>query len=400
MKRIRVAHVITRLCRGGAQENTFHTVRLLRGYDDFEVDLISGPTEGPEGSIEPKIADSGISIHRSPHLIRPAHPRHDLAALNHLTRLFRENGYDIVHTHTSKAGFLGRWAAHRARVPIIVHTPHGHVFDGYFRRPITRLYIHLERHAARWTDRIIALTSDEIDTNLAHGIGHRGQYTVIPSGIDLAPFDQAASRRIETRARLGLTADDFVIGAIGRLEPIKGFEYLIRAMPRILEHRPDAVVLIVGQGSCQDALRAEAKALGDRVQFLGYREDIPEIAAALDVLVVPSRNEGMGRVVVEAGAAGVPAIAAAVGGLPHVIDHETTGLLVPAHDPGALAAAVLDMARDPERRRMMGEAARAKMNPDYSVESMVHQIATLYRELLATKGTNGLPPEGKAREER
>lgn len=393
MRTIRVAHVITRLCRGGAQENTFHTVRLLRDggrfatHDSsFTVDLISGPTSGPEGSIESKVVEAGVPILRSPHLLRPARPLHDLAALNHLTRLFRENRYDIVHTHTSKAGFLGRWAAYRAEIPIVVHTPHGHVFDGYFLRPITRAYIHLEQIAARWTDRIVALTDDEIETYLRHGIGRRDRYVVIPSGVDLAPFAEARAQREAARAQLGISPDAFLIGAVGRLEPVKGFETLIHAMPRIVDRHPDTVALIVGQGSLESSMRSQAKPLGSRIQFLGYRHDIAKVMAAFDVLAVPSVNEGMGRVVVEAGASGVPVVATSVGGLPHIVDDGRTGILVSAQDPESLAAAILRLAHDPDERRAMGRAALAKMVPAYSVETMVERIASLYLELVQAKG--------------
>lgn len=392
MRTIRVAHVITRLCRGGAQENTFHTVRLLRTQDSalstqhsFIVDLISGPSEGPEGSMEPRIAGAGIPILHVPHLVRPARSWHDIRALNHLTNLFRQNRYDIVHTHTSKAGFLGRWAAHRAGVPIIVHTPHGHVFDGYFWQPVTQLYIRLERWAARFTDRIVALTEDEIDTYLGHGIGCRKQYVVIPSGVDLAPFAQARANRDSARANLGIPPDALVVGAVGRLEPVKGIEYLIHAAPRILEQFPRSAVLIVGEGSLKEPLCEQAQPCGERIRFLGYREDVPQIMAALDILVVPSLNEGMGRVVVEAGAAGVPVVASAVGGLRHVVDADQTGILVPPRDDVALAQAIRGLACDPERRKAMGEAARRKMIPEYGVETMVERIVAVYNQLLEEK---------------
>ena len=397
MKPIQVAHIITRLCRGGAQENTFHTVRLLgatragegtsplqsiKGVSSsYEVDLISGPTMGPEGSLEPKIIAAGIPIVRASHLVRPARPWDDVIALRELTDIIRRGRYDIVHTHTSKAGFLGRWAARRAGVPHIVHTPHGHVFDGYFWQPVTQLYIRLEQWAARFTDRMIALTDDEIETYLRHGIGTRRQYTVISSGIELEPFLEAHAYRDTIREELGVR-DAIVIGAVGRLEPVKGFDDLLSAAEQVRREIPNACFVIVGQGSREAELRRQSAPLGDAVRFLGYREDIAHIMAGCDIIAVPSRNEGMGRVVVEAGAAGLPVVATAVGGLPHVVDHERTGILTPPGDARSLADALVRLARDPALRAAMGEAARRKMIPAFGVGAMVSAIETVYDELM------------------
>ncbi|HNR37384.1 MAG TPA: glycosyltransferase, partial [Candidatus Hydrogenedentes bacterium] len=237
MKRFRIAHVITRLCRGGAQENTFHSVRLAN-RERYEADLVSGPTFGDEGSIEDAVRAAGIEIVRVPHLVRRVAPFSDLLALRELQQLFRTRRYDIVHTHTSKAGFLGRLAARQAGVPIVVHTPHGNIFDGYFNRWTTRLFIGMERHAARHTDRLIELTPGGIEAHLKRGIGRREQFEVIFSGIDLAPFDAARARRDETRRALGCPADAFLVGGVGRLEPIKGFAYFVEAARIAAERLP------------------------------------------------------------------------------------------------------------------------------------------------------------------
>lgn len=384
MSRIRVAHIITRLCKGGAQENTFHTVRLAnRGR--FEVDLVSGPTRGKEGSIEPDVAEAGIAIVRAPHLIRRPAPVRDALALRHLTRLCRARRYDIVHTHTSKAGFLGRLAAERAGAPIVVHTPHGNVFQGYFPRPMTRLFVWMERHAARRTDRIIELTPGGVEEHLAEDIGQRSQYAVIFSGINLAPYEQARRDRDAVRAQLGVTDAGVLVGAVGRLEPVKGFTYFVAAAERIARAVPEARFILAGQGALDEPLRRQAAPLGGRFQFLGLRDDVPRLMAAMDVFVMTSLNEGMGRVLLEAGAAGTPAVAPAVGGIPDVIDDGETGLLTPPRDAQAVAEAVIGLARDPARRRWMGEMARAKVVPAYGLERMVAQIEALYETLIQEK---------------
>jgi len=385
MRTIRVAHVITRLCKGGAQENTFQTVRLAN-RDRFKVDLISGPTRGREGSIEDAVREAGIEVVRVPALVRAPAPVRDLSALYGLTRLFKERRYDIVHTHTSKAGFLGRLAAYRAGVSIIVHTPHGNIFHGYFPKCVTRVFVWMERHAARRTDRIIELTPAGIDEHLAEWIGRPEQFVAVFSGIDLAPFDRAVERRDATRRRLGFGPETFVVGAAGRLAPIKGFTHFVAAAHRLAEAAPEARFILAGQGSGMHELRRQAAGLGERFQFLGLRDDMADLMAAMDVFVLPSLNEGMGRVLLEAGAAGTPAVATAVGGVPDIIEHARTGMLVPPRDPQAIAEAVSALRRDPERRRALGRAARERIDPAYGLEPMVARIEALYEELIEAKG--------------
>ena len=385
MRKIRVAHVITRLCRGGAQENTFQTVRLA-DRSRFDADLISGRTSGSEGSIEDRVREAGIEWIDEPALVRDVSPVRDLVALRRLTGLFRERCYDIVHTHTSKAGFLGRVAAARAGVPIVVHTPHGNIFDGYFSRPVTAVFTVLERYAARKTDRLIALTTRGVEEHLVQRIGRPGQWLPIFSGIDCSPYEGARENRERTRRDLGIGPDDLLVGTVGRLEPVKGFAYFVEAAHAIAYAAHNARFIIVGDGSLERRLRQQALNLGGSIRFLGHRDDVPDLMAAMDVFVLPSLNEGMGRVLLEAGAAGVPAVATAVGGVPDIVADGKTGLLVPPRDAAAIAKAVIDLAGDAERRARMGEAGRAFVVPDYSLETMVRQIESLYKKLAAEKG--------------
>lgn len=384
MRKIRVAHVITRLCKGGAQDNTFHSVRLA-DQDRYEVDLISGPTHGNEGNIEDVVQDAGIDIVRAPSLVREVAPVKDALALRHLTRLFREGAYDIVHTHTSKAGFIGRLAARRANVPIVVHTPHGNIFDGYFSRLKTGIFVRAERKAAKWCDRIIELTAGGIDEHLAQGIGTRDQYTVIFSGIDFSPYDQAVIRKRDTRRVLGVDEQDFLIGGVGRLEPIKGFAYFIEAAERIGRVVPNARFIHAGKGSLETALRNRAKPQGDRFRFLGMRDDIPDLMAAMDILVLPSINEGMGRVILEAAAGGTPTVAAKVGGVPDVIKTGETGILVSPKSAEEIADIVVGLCQDRGRIEAMGKAAREFAVPDFGLDRMVMRIESLYEELIKEK---------------
>lgn len=380
-RRIRVAHVITRLCVGGAQENTLQTVRLL-DRSRFDVDLISGPTEGPEGSMEPLAAAWGIPILRIPGLVRDPAPVKDFGAYRDLLRLFRKRRYDIVHTHTSKAGFLGRRAARTTGAAHIVHTPHGHIFGGYFSPLKTAAFTAMDRSAAAYTDALVALNEREAADHLARRIGRPGQWRTIHSGIDFAPYLAAVEKRRETREKLGVSPEECLIGAVGRLEPVKGFPYLIEAARAVLSHHSQVRFVLAGDGSMRAALETAARDLGPRFAFLGLRDDIPELMAAFDVLALPSLNEGQGRVLMEAAAAHTPAVAANVGGVGEFVSDGETGLLVPPKNAAALAAALERLAADSDLRMALGEAARERAVPAYSVETMTARIAALYEELL------------------
>jgi len=384
MTRYRVAHVITRLCHGGAQENTFHTVRLA-DTDRFESHLIAGRVPVQETTLEPAIAAAGVAVNHEPALVRRPDPLNDYRALNALTRRFSEKRYDIVHTHTSKAGYLGRRAAKRAGVPIVVHTPHGNIFHGYFNPIVSAFYAALERQAAGWTDRIIALTERGVEEHLERRIGRREQYGVVFSGIDVTPYEEAMAQRAATRAELGIAEDELLIGGLGRLEPVKGFAYFVRAAREWIGAGRPGQFILAGHGSEAGLLREKAAPLGDRFRFLGHRNDAARLFAAMDIAVVPSINEGMGRVVLEAGAAGVPVIASAVGGIPNVIEDGRTGILVSSRDVAAIGSALQTLAADVALRARMGAAARATIVPAYSLESMVSKIEAIYAELVEEK---------------
>jgi glycosyltransferase involved in cell wall biosynthesis len=372
------------LCKGGAQENTFHTVRLAN-RERFDVDLISGPTIGREGSIEDAVRAAGVEIIRAPDLVRNAAPLLDLRTLVFLTCLLRERRYDIVHTHTSKAGFIGRIAARRAGVPIVVHTPHGNIFEGYFSSPVTRLFIAMERCAARRADKIIELTDGGIEEHLAQGIGRREQYVTIFSGIDLAPYESAIMRRLQTRASLGVSPDAFLVGGVGRLEPIKGFAYFVEAARIVARSLPEVRFVVAGDGALASALKEQSADFSDKIQWLGLREDIPYLMAAFDAFVLTSLNEGMGRVLLEAGAAGTPSAASSVGGVPDIIRDGKTGILVPPRDPQAMANAILALARDAALRTSMGRAAREFVVPAFGLDRMTERVETLYEQLIREK---------------
>jgi glycosyltransferase involved in cell wall biosynthesis len=356
---IPVVHVITRLTMGGSSENTVSTIEALErvGYAST---LVLGPQSEP-----PTVEDArarGCRVVAIDGMVREVSPARDVAAVLSLWRLFRRVRPAIVHTHTSKAGFVGRLAAWLARVPAVIHQPHGHIFYGYWSRPRTALFVALERIAAHWTDTIVTLTPREVEEHLERRIGRPAQYAVVPSGVPTEALRRAAPPRAAARARLGLPPHAYVVAGVGRFVAIKGFDLLVAALADVVARVPDARVLLIGEGGEGAALQAQARALGvgDRLHITSTTTDVIGLLAAADVLAAPSRNEGMGRVLVEAMALGLPVVGTRVGGIPDVIVDGECGLLVPPEDPAALADALAELGLDAARRAKLGDGARPR----------------------------------------
>jgi glycosyltransferase involved in cell wall biosynthesis len=376
----RILHIITRMDVGGSSDDTLILVtRMPR--PEFDNALISGPTVDPVPGLAETLSRAGAPWIQVPCLQRPVSVPRDLLAVRDLRRRIRALRPDIVHTHSSKAGFVGRVAARLAGVPRIFYTPHGHVFHSYYGPPITRVFIVLERFAARFTERIVVLTDAEAEQHLAVGVGKRDQFVRIPSGVDLAEVQALAANGAQVRRELGLSVATPVIGAVARLVPVKGLRYLVAAMPEILRRCPDAHLVLAGDGDQRAALEALARdlAVSDRVHLLGFRRDAAAVTAALDVFVLPSLNEGLGRVLVTAMALGVPVVATRVGGVPEVVEDGRQGLLVPPADPQALAQAVTTLLRDREYAASLGMGGRMRA-PLFSSDVMVKLHAELYRK--------------------
>jgi len=381
----RVLHPITRLTLGGSSENTIASCVALNGAG-YDCLLATSFRESDAASL----ADArrrGCRVVDVPAMGREVAPLADLTALAQLVRLIRRERPAVVHTHTSKAGFVGRLAAVIARAPAVIHQPHGHIFYGYYGPRRTAVFTALERRAARWTDRIITLTDRGAAEHLAHGIGRAEQYVTVPSGVPTAELRAAAPARGEARARLGLDIDAFVIVGLGRLVPIKGFDLLVRALAIVVSQVPSARVLLVGEGPERAQLETIAASLGvaRRLRLTGETTDVAPYLAAADVGVVPSRNEGMGRVIVEAMALGRPVVATAVGGIPDVVTDGECGRLVEPEDVDALAAALIDLGRDPALRRKLGEAAVQRAEA-FSVEVARQKLLAVYAALMREKG--------------
>lgn len=366
---------------GGAQENTLLSVRGLqaRGHD---VTLATGPTEGPEGRLLEHMAPGGAASRTVavPHLCRELNPWADWRAYRELRRLFRGPAFDVVHTHSSKAGVLGRIAARRAGVPLVVHTVHGQPFHPYERRWRNGVYIQSERWAARYCDHIFAVCQAMIDQCVAARVAPAGKYSVVYSGMELAAF--TAARDPALRQRLGIPESAPVIGKIARLFHLKGHEFLLRAVGPVVQEFPEVRFLLVGDGILRGALEEQVRAAGMARNFvftgLVPPATIPQYVAQMDVLVHLSLREGLPRTVVQALAAGVPAVGFALDGTPEVILDGETGLLCPAPDADAVTAALLRLLRDPALRARLGGQGRRLVQERFSVERMVTALEAAY----------------------
>ena len=388
---LRTLHVITRLTLGGSAENTLATMLALEAAG-YAGSLAVGVAASDAASVN-DARRRGATLHDVQGLGREVGPR-DAAALVRLWRLMRAQQPAIVHTHTSKAGFIGRLAARLAGVPVVIHQPHGHIFYGYYGPRRTAFYVALERLAARWTDRIVTLTERGIDEHLVRGIGARAQYRAVPSGVPTAELRAAAPTRGVARARLRLPDDAFVVVGLGRFVPVKGFDVLITALPTLAAAVPSTCVLLVGDGPERVALEAQAGRLGvrDRLRFTGVTPDIAVCLAAADVLAAPSRNEGMGRALVEGMALGLPVVGSEVGGIPAVIADGETGWLVPPGDAAALAEALVELGRDAALCAKLGAAAAARAEA-FSSRVAHAAMRAIYDELMFEKRLLRWQPE-------
>ncbi len=382
---MRVHHVITRLIVGGAQENTIATVLGLRGRPGVAVRLISGPTTGPEGSLEPMVAAVPGLLSIVPELVRPVHPLLDARAFIRLVRVFRDEKPDIVHTHSGKAGTLGRLAARSARVPLILHTIHGPSF-GPFQGPLANgVFRSAERIAGRCTHHFVTVADAMTRQYLAAGIGRPDQYTRVFSGFDLTPYLNV-TWNAGLRARLGLRPDDFVVGMIARLFALKGHDDLITAAPGLVAARPHIRFLLVGDGPWRDRLQAEIdrRGLARHFVFAGLvpPAEIPDWIGAMDLLVHLSRREGLPRALPQALAAGRPVVAYDCDGASEVCIDGVTGYLVAPGDLHTLRSRIIELADHPALRERLAADGRRFVADRFPVACMVDQLHELYCRLL------------------
>ncbi len=387
---MRIMHISTRLILGGSQENTVLSCegQAARGH---EVSLVFGPIYGPEGSMLERVQKAGsIEAIETPNLVRELAPLRDLRCQRDLRRIIRDWKPDVVHTHSSKAGILGRIAAWKERVPAVIHTVHGPPFHRHEKKWRNALYILAERYAARRCHRIVCVAEAMREQFLAAKIGRPDQYAVVFSGMEVEPFLHPQHDPEQVRKELGFSSDDFIVGTIARLAELKGHDDLLDAMRPLFVARPNLKLLWVGDGWWRERLEArlEEMKLRDRVVTTGLvrPEEIPRYLQAMDVLAHPSYREGLPRTVTQALLSARPVIAYDVDGTREVCRHNQTGKLLEPADIEALREAVLWMMDHPEERRAMGERGRAMCREPFSAATMVESLEALYRESLDDGG--------------
>jgi glycosyltransferase involved in cell wall biosynthesis len=378
--------VIARMNLGGPA----HQASLLSGRrfdpERYETLLVYGQPAPGEESMADLAAAEGAETVYLPSLRQPVNPLHDTRALRELGAIARRFRPDLVHTHTAKAGFLGRSAALMAvrPRPVLVHTFHGHVLEGYFGPAKTRLYRGLERALGKRTDRLIGVSEQTVNDLVRLGVAPREKFSVVPLGLELGPFaDLEPDAGKKLRSEIDVADDEALFAFVGRIVPIKRLDLLLRAFTRAHAGGAAAHLAIVGDGETRGEFErlAEDLGVGSAVSFLGYRRDLPTIAAAADVAVLSSDNEGTPVWLIESGAAGRPAVATDVGGTSEVVTPET-GIVVPPDDEAALAESISRLTASPDLRLRMGARAREHVLRHYSVERLLSDIDALYTELL------------------
>lgn len=391
---VRVLRVIARMNIGGPA----HCVGLLTGRLDpgrYETRLAVGQLGPGEGSARSVAERYGATLIEVPGLSPEVRPWQDLRALVSLVRLIRRFRPHLVETHTAKAGLLGRLAAVLARAgrPVVIHTYHGHVLEGYFSPPTAAVYRRLEQLMAKASTCLVGVSQATVDDLVRLGIAPPQCFRVIPIGLDLDPFLQVGpSEGKSFREEVCAAETDVLLVYVGRLVPIKRLDVLLEAVALARDAGAPLRLAVVGDGEERPAVEAQAHRLGldDHVRVLGFRSDLTRIASGADLAVLTSDNEGTPVALIEAAAAGTPAVATRTGGVPDVVTSET-GLLVPPGNPAAFATALARMAGDPERRRLMGARAREHVRERFSADRFLRETHNLYEALLSARAGQAEP---------
>ena len=403
---LRVLHIITQSRPfGGAQHNTLALVtRMDRKRFHSHVAC------GPNGPLIDAAREAGVPVTVLATLDNPLHPVADARALAGMVALCRAGRFDIVHTHSTKAGVLGRLAARICRIPAVIHTIHAVPFDE-FQRPAIRLAaLWAERLAARWCDRLIAIGDTLGDDFARAGVCPREKIVTIRSGIDFSRFEGSVDRAA-VRRRLGIAPNEAVVGAVGHMREAKGYPHLLEAVHRLRRQFTDLRLIIVGDGPVWEQVKARARGLGldGCCLFLGRREDVPDLLRAMDVYAQASLWEGIPRAIQEALYVGLPVVATDVNGTSEIVEHGVTGLLVPPRDAAALAQAIGDLLADRAAASRLGAQGRRKMSGEFSIERTLQRTEELYvdlarrragrdsRPILSRLGSLTRRPGGKSR---
>jgi len=383
---MRIAHIITRLIIGGAQENTvFCCEDLIREHGD-DVLLITGPPLGPEGSLIDRARESGVPMEMVPELRRAIHPWHDLRSYRRLKRILRDFQPDVVHTHSAKGGLLGRAAARAVGVPAIIHGVHGAPFHPYQSAAAREFFRVCERWAASKCDAFVSVADAMTDLMVDAKVAPREKFTTVYSGMEVEPLLEAGRHRDRVRQELGYGPEHVVVGKIARLFHLKGHEYVIEAARRVVEANPHVRFLFIGDGILTERHleRIRAAKLEDYFQLTGLvpPERIPELVGAMDVVVHTSLREGLARVLPQGLIAGRPVVSYDVDGAREVVINGETGCLLPPKSIDPLADALIELAGDETLRRRLGEEGRRRFTEQFRHEVMTRQLRELYEQVL------------------
>jgi len=387
-RKIKVAHIIARMITGGADENTLFTMEGL-DKNKYDVDLITG--EEIDESILNKFKNSHFDIFQIKSLKWKLNFLHDPIVLLRLIKLLKKKRYDIVHTHTTKAGILGRIAARIAGVPVIVHGLHGSTFQAFDSELLNWLLFLFEKLTGRFTDAYISVSGVLSEKYVEKGIGKKENYHTVYSGMELETF-YAAREKVDCRKKqkeLGIGVEDFVIGNVARLETRKGHKFLIDAFKNVVEEQKDGHIklLIIGEGNKREYLEnyVNELKLESKVIFTGYRKDVEELMAIMDIFVLTSLREGLPRVLVQAAAVGMPSIAFNVDGVPEIIKDNYNGFLVKARDIGQLENRIMEYINNKELVLLHGRNGREFIENKWSIKGMVDRIDKIYQKLVQEK---------------
>jgi glycosyltransferase involved in cell wall biosynthesis len=383
-KKMKICHVITRMIVGGAQENTLFTIigHIKKGH---EVVLITGPSPGPEGELLKNSDFPKFEIIEVPDLVREMNLKKDYSAYKELKRIFTERKFDVVHTHSSKAGIIGRAAAWKAKVPFVTHTVHGQAFHAYEKPWKNFLYISAERWAAKRCHKIYAVAQAMIDQCVKAKVAPREKYKVVYSGMEIGDFLNSKPEP-ELRKKLGIPEDVKVIGTVSRLFPMKGYEYFLPVAYSIAKVYPDVHFLIVGNGSMRQWMDEKIAKFGltDRFHFAGLvpPDEVYRYIALMDILMHLSLREGLPRCVVQALASGKPALGFKLDGTPEVIIDGETGYCAPAKDMKTITASAIHILSDPELAKQMGENGKKMVAEKFNWHKMADILEEEYLEHL------------------
>jgi len=387
-EKISIVRIITRLNIGGP---AIHTILLTEGIDKdiFKTHLVAGKPDASEGNMSDLARHSKIDVEYVPELGRKISAK-DILAFLKILKILNKTKPDILHTHTAKAGTLGRIAGILTGVPVKVHTFHGHIFDGYFSSVKSRIFTAIEKFLAIFTDRVVVV-SDSVRDEIVNRrkIASADKCVVIKLGFDLGRFLDNDRLKGVLRRELNIEADTLLVGIVGRLVPIKNHVMFLKSARKVIESMPDRKLkfVIVGDGELRRDLEKEVRgmALENDIIFTGWITDVAKVYADLDVVVLTSLNEGTPVSLIEAMASARPVIATAVGGVPDIVINGDNGLLVSSNDAEGFSAGLISLLKDRKKREDLGAAGREFARNNFQKERLINEVEDLYIDCLKRK---------------